>query len=156
MLGKKRNKKKKGVPNVQDPMLTIELEDNADEIFRSFIDEFDIFDKDEELLDASFRLPNKCKGIYDIDLHGKTLDEAKVHIDLFVLGLQKRFQGVCELKIITGKGRHSEGPGVLVRHIHEYIRLKYGGRILSIGENPADMIVNGLPIRGYFYVKIKL
>ena len=156
MLGKKRNKKKKGVRNVQDPMLTIELEDNADEIFRNFIDEFDVFDKDEELLETSLNPTVKQKVIHDVDLHGKTLEEAKFHIDLFVSSLQNGHQGVCELKIITGKGRHSEGPGVLVRHIHEYIRLKYGSRILEIGENPGDLIVNGLPIRGYFRVKIKL
>jgi DNA-nicking Smr family endonuclease len=47
----------------------------------------------------------------EIDLHGCTAEQAEVKIEAFIQ--RALYQGVCVVRIITGKGLHSLGPAVL-------------------------------------------
>jgi DNA-nicking Smr family endonuclease len=101
-----------------------------------------------------------------IDLHGLTLEEAKSRVkgdiaDAFSVVGKYQEKYLVEAKIITGKGKHSSSTsnksyeiGILAKEIHGFVRSAYKNRIVQIGESPADLLVNGLPVRGHFTVII--
>ena len=63
---------------------------------------------------------------------------------------------VFELKVITGKGLHSgdEGP-VLAEEVYKHIKSKYKKKILKIEPPPMASTINGIPLRGFFIVKLQ-
>jgi DNA-nicking Smr family endonuclease len=89
-----------------------------------------------------------------IDLHGLTATAATNRVDT-IISHHDRGPRSSEtaFKIITGKGRRS-GPtgGVLSSVIHEHIRTHYAGRIKYLQSSPAEVTIEGKPIRGYFTV----
>lgn len=91
---------------------------------------------------------------HDVDLHGCTVDEARVKIDTVIQALGS---GEISLNVITGKGRHSRGKGpVLAREIHTYMKRKYHDSILEIEDSPADATINGVAIKGHFFVRLRI
>lgn len=61
-----------------------------------------------------------------IDLHGLTRDEALARLTLFFADARK--QGLEKIRVVHGKGNHSEGESVLKRATKEFIeRCPYAG-----------------------------
>lgn len=76
------------------------------------------------------RNPEKL-DIEEVDLHRLTAEEAKRKVNDFIL--QSAMRGYRLIRVITGKGLHSEnGKGVIRQAIHnELVRLQKQGRIKS-------------------------
>lgn len=87
-----------------------------------------------------------------IDLHGLRLDEAMQYIRDELAPL---WQSSTEVTVVTGKGRHSEGGGVLVKEIYGRMQNEFAGRLQFLDSDPGQDLLNGLPIRGYFRVRVK-
>ena len=143
----------------KDSKLVIELEENADELFANAIDEDW---KPHEHQDSNFEQVKKSsKGKSSkverrVDLHGKTVAEARSVVGSLIEDLRMRYTGLVTLKVITGKGLHSkQGVGVLGREIHDYVSNKYVHNIVEIDDSPCDVLVHGVPIRGHFKVIFK-
>jgi DNA-nicking Smr family endonuclease len=139
--------------------VNFELEEDAEAIFVASLDNLkpDKQPMTEELMPLKSKA-QKPKGpvSLNIDLHGKTLSEAMATLDhAFERALDET--GVTyEVTVITGKGIHSgrEG-GVLFKEIHTYVVNQFGRYILKIDTSPADVLVQGLPIRGHFKLLLK-
>ncbi len=56
----------------------------------------------------------------EIDLHGCTASQAERKVESFVLA--SRTQGLHTVRIITGKGLHSQGEAVLPQVVEEHLR----------------------------------
>lgn len=78
-----------------------------------------------------------------LDLHGLTLEEAKEKVRVFLSDSKKK--GLKKVLIITGKGIHSEGEGVLKNAIPAFIRsLNFfciGAKIAHGGEGAFEVIL---------------
>ena len=69
----------------------------------------------------------------------------------------KVHQILDDAQIITGKGIHSKsGSGVLAKEVHRYIQSRYQPYIQKIDSSPSEVMVNNLPIKGSFFVWLKL
>ena len=162
-MGKKRkNKNIKELSGSVDLGVNFDLEDDADELFSSYLDAMDplaVLSEKEQKPEAETEPGKRSKKAksngqdLQIDLHGHALADAIYEVDCFVQKLLKEGPRIFTCKIITGKGRHS-GPegGVLAKEIHSHVRDTYRRDILRIEESPADATLNGLPIKGYFNV----
>ena len=85
---------------------------------------------DEKLSNKDEKLYNKKKlSIKSIDLHGYSLDEANIKINDLIKDSYEK--GVKKLKIVTGKGLHSQNEkdpyisknlGILKYSVPEYIK----------------------------------
>ena len=113
-------------------------------------------DKDEGEDDEGDRRPRRPAGttIAEIDLHGMTAVEAEAHVDSRISLVLLKASGPVRVKIITGKGRHSEGGGVLVRAIYDFVKVRFCRQITRIDAPPAETLFDGLPLRGYFEVQL--
>lgn len=90
-----------------------------------------------------------------LDLHGMTSLEAIEHLSEFIEAKSSECR-YLKLKIITGRGVHSKvGGPVLVKDIYEFVLERYSNLIQEIDDPPADTILDGLAIRGYFNVHLK-
>jgi DNA-nicking Smr family endonuclease len=99
--------------------------------------------------------PKKNLGREDvtIDLHGKNLDSSFAMIDrIFNTPQQKR---EINYKIITGRGIHSHASGVLVHEVYQYVLQRYSLRISEISVDPSSLKIGGMPMKGYFTVRLK-
>ena len=88
-----------------------------------------------------------------IDLHGKNLEESFFLIDKVFSSLAG--SGPTHFKIITGRGVHSPLRGVLVHEVYQYVLQRYSLRIMEISDDPTLLKVGGMPLRGYFTVRLK-
>ncbi|MBF0440952.1 MAG: Smr/MutS family protein [Oligoflexales bacterium] len=134
-----------------------ELEDNAEELLLSHLENENIKPKDEiESVKKSLK-GNRAEVVHiEIDLHGQTLDEAKRKVDRLFQKLLEKKGTLFEILIITGKGRHSSTEGgVLPGHIYNHTLRKYKDYVVCIDESPEQLKIDGLPIRGHFKVRIK-
>lgn len=94
--------------------------------------------------------PRSSATKHSIDLHGKTLDEAKAALRSLMNQLAKS-GGEIELRVITGKGRNSgSGGGVLAREIYDFFKRSFSSDIVRIDTDPMDTMIGGLPLRGHF------
>lgn len=137
------------------PGVNFELEDDAEDIFRKFIEENEPVAIETDL-PAPVPKPRKGGGSLSIDLHGMTLEEAKVEIESEMKAIANSGKGQWKIRVITGKGRHS-GPagGVLVREIYHFFTQTYGHLVVKIDTDPSASLVGGVPIRGHFNVTVK-
>lgn len=133
-------------------------DDEAIELLKAHLDAFEppVKDVDSSLPPIEIKGKSKKKPKQlELDLHGQTVSEAKLSCDQLLRSINPGAQ--IDIKIITGKGRHSgnEGP-TLISEIYNYINSKYKNNIVSIDSPPADDRLNGLPLRGFFDLKFKL
>ena len=140
------------------PAVSIEEVEDPKALMEEYLDRMPNFDPNEWKSDsdhASDRRKTATKSSQDvqIDLHGLFLDEAIYKVDSKIRELLNSKAHIINLKVITGKGRHS-GPegGVLPKEIHSYVRKKFKKHIVRMEESPADCMINGLPFRGHFTV----
>lgn len=171
-MSKRRKKQKNTSSNSSEPnhqatrLNFVELEDNAEELFLTHIEQFTPPNKDskknysgEPIGDSNtkntVRKTKKSRQqLIDItiDLHGCTTAEAEQIIDSTLNRLREGKQSTrYKVRVITGKGLHSpNGKGVLSRHIHAYVSARFGHCILSIDEPPHAVQIMGAPLRGHF------
>ncbi len=139
----------------------IELEDDAEEIFRAAIegphfrpDKVPATHDDRPV--AAKKKQRKEPAVQSIDLHGCTLEQAKSQllgeIDSCLVGQQEPIR----FRVITGRGlRSGQKGGVLYREIYAFVQRVYSGKILHIDAAPSEAMVGGIPWRGHFDVVIK-
>jgi len=84
------------------------------------IEDKDIEDKDKQVSaqEKRRRLRNK-KPDAELDIHGKTRDEAWQELEVFFGGAKEK--GFEKIVIIHGKGNHSAGESVLKRVVMDFI-----------------------------------
>jgi DNA-nicking Smr family endonuclease len=90
-----------------------------------------------------------------IDLHGYLVKDA---LELLRLRLSdvKRDRNQSVIKIVTGKGRHSEGGvGILVKEVYPSLYKEFSGDFNFIDPDPGKDLLNGVPLRGHFRIKLK-
>ena len=157
-MSKKSKKNKMLDPS---PSLKIELEDDADDIFKRAIEEeWDPYSHNDAS-DVGLRPKKATKGkssniSLSIDLHGMTVTVAQQEVSEKILDMKSLYTGLVSLQVITGKGLHSgRDGGVLSREIHDYVSNKYHNNIISIDDSPCDVKLHGVPIRGHFTVVFK-
>lgn len=164
-MGKKSKREKIRQLDDSDPFgIRFKLEDNADEIFTDYLEnEFsESVIEEKESWEAPERAVRKktaesSDNFFEIDLHGQNLSEAIYSVDQFLRELQKRRSlPVVRCKIITGKGKHSGlGGGILAGEIYDYVKKSFKKSIVHIDSAPMDSTINGIPLRGYFMVRLK-
>jgi DNA-nicking Smr family endonuclease len=158
-MGRSKKRGKGHGPRSDPPKgIRFELEEDAEELFRAHLSQFKPERKDDEGSLVPERPSGRRKAKPDlitIDLHGYLLDEAQslVEAELDALLLDG---GLIEVKIITGKGRHSQsGGGILAREIHRFVEQRYRAEIQKIEASPDEVRLQGLPIRGHFHVTLR-
>jgi DNA-nicking Smr family endonuclease len=113
---------------------------------------------EEQAVDTSDSLVANCaEYALEIDLHGLNLEDAKMKV---VRGYQYACSqislgasGKVLLRIITGKGRHSDLSGaVLPAEIYDFVSKKWNTLIQRIDPPPEDAKIGGLPVKGHFDV----
>ncbi len=81
-------------------------------------------------------MPNKYAQIPEgdpLDLHGKTKSEAELELKIFLN--RSESEGKSLVRVITGKGLHSENGPVLKNFVRDWLREKdYEFRDVKIGE----------------------
>jgi len=84
------------------------------------IEDKDVEDKDKQISaqEKRRRLRNK-KPDAELDIHGKTRDEAWQELDVFFGDAKEK--GFEKIVIIHGKGNHSAGESVLKRAVMDFI-----------------------------------
>lgn len=91
-----------------------------------------------------------------LDLHGYTLKEAKELVDQEIEKAIDSKIDESTFSIITGRGLRSGPEGsILAREIPLHIKKKWAKRIVFMEESPADLIIQGKPLRGSFSVIFK-
>jgi DNA-nicking Smr family endonuclease len=110
--------------------------------------------------DPKPRCKQEASKVAEIDLHGYPLRVALEKVDQFIARSlyvrHKGQRGPKDFKIITGKGRHSgDRGGVLNRAVYQHIVTMYRQHIVRIDDPPAQSMLNGLPLRGYFLVTLQ-
>lgn len=128
-MKKKKHVKKTGIPVIYDDdfVFSNEGEKQSED---SFVNVFDssLFDKDvPEFLNAieSDMLSVKKRSFVveeELDLHGLVALEAERRVESFLLTVQKK--GLRAVRIITGKGLHSDGEAVLPDLVEGMLRQK--------------------------------
>jgi len=117
----------------------------------------------EKLDTAEIRLKNEQSpiepkrsgnGKIALDLHGCSLALALKKLEDCIENILSQNRET-ELKVITGKGIRSVGPPVLAKEAWEFVANRYHSRISRIDSCPADTLLGGIPIRGYFVVVFK-
>lgn len=156
MEKKSNNKNKKS-------KVTIELEDDAEEIFLQALNNFDAsaIDKEEfsksDLSHLKTAKKNQRRKKISVDLHGLTLSEAQNRLAKLLDTLLAGPRSEVEVMVITGKGRHSRaGGGVLAKEVHAYVSRYFSKYITRIDSSPGDVLLEGVPIRGHFTMMLKL
>ena len=100
--------------------------------------------------------PRKGRYALEIDLHGLTLVDALLQVDMQIRYCFSQGHLSIDALIITGKGLHSGKEGsILAREVHRHVSSKYRDTILQIEGSPASALVNGIPVRGHFRVVLK-
>lgn len=156
----RRKKPGKSPPNDKDEprRIRFELEADAEELFLKHLEQFKPEKQDtEETREPAghARKTHKILGRHELDLHGLRLDEAQARVRE-VLERLREMTGVHRLKIITGKGHHSErGDSILAKEIHGFVLQTWRHVILEIEDSPDRVRIAGVPLRGHFHVTIQ-
>jgi DNA-nicking Smr family endonuclease len=149
---------KKKPPKLTPRGVRFELEDDAEQLFLESLDKVNPKEKlefeDTEPRGLKAKKNRGPKSI-NIDLHSLTTEEAKAAVS------HKLDQLIADRKdyevvIITGKGIHSGGEGgILIKEIPDFVRRKYQPYIDWMDESPAEVMINNIPIRGHFRLRLK-
>ena len=136
-------------------------EEEAAKIMEEYLsaDDFrDAVSKDISNADSKTRSATKKKAAFGkamkVDLHSLNVRQAKAQLDRLFNSTQ--FENPTkDFQIVTGKGRHSgPGGGILIKEIYYYVATHYKTRVQKIDSDPSKDLINGLPLRGFFYVRI--
>jgi hypothetical protein len=135
-------------------------DDDPDALFRAAMAELDASGvPDKDAVRARERAPSpKLRERRDvvIDLHRMTLAAAKALVERQLSAALAAAGGApVTATIITGKGRHSPGEGVLAREVHAFVVARWRAQIVAIEDAPADLVAFELPIKGHFRVVLK-
>jgi DNA-nicking Smr family endonuclease len=150
----------KGPQNSKDEprRIRFELEEDADELFLKHLEQFKPDKPDAEESRESRKKASRthrAPQVHEIDLHGLSLEEAQ-HTVRAVLDDLREMAGLHRVKIITGKGHHSQrGDSVLAREIHSFVLLTWRRVIMEIEDSPDQVRLAGVPLRGHFHVTIR-
>ncbi|WP_132314730.1 Smr/MutS family protein [Pseudobacteriovorax antillogorgiicola] len=151
VLGKQRKTNRKPIKHSG----LFDIEEDAAEIFLSYLENDPMPIKDNELEKPKKQNRSKRKAEVSLDLHGMTVFEAQAYIDEKLSQIRAKHVKY-RVRLITGKGLNSglSGP-VLASEIYQYVRDRYGHQIETIDDPPAAARINNIPIRGYFDFVIK-
>jgi hypothetical protein len=148
-------------PKLDDPEARAKAEAEEDQIFQAAManmGKVPVKDRTPEPQRLGAGPAKAARGgdVLKVDLHRLTLDEAQERIDAVLEGVIADLKPGDRVKvqIITGKGRHSEGGGVLAREAPRYVKRRFKDFIVAIEDAPADLVVGELPIRGHFHVTL--
>jgi DNA-nicking Smr family endonuclease len=96
-------------------------------------------------------------GRMDIDLHGMTVKEAQHHVIHAISTMLDQAHGrVLEIRVITGKGNHSQGrQPQLISSIHHIVEARFNDRIISMEVSPHEIQLGGAFVKGHFDLRIK-
>ena len=151
---------KKKIPQLDESAMSssfFQMEENSEEIFEEYMQKLD-FDKASDDIPQNLdhgTSHNKTSSCYELDLHGLRLEEAISKTDELFYQKLNFHSSVFEIKVITGKGIHSGEKGsVLPREIHDHVKKIYKKNIIFLQESPAEVVIEGIPIRGHFTVKL--
>ena len=135
------------------PQIHFEIEENAEQLMLDA--DVSDFAGDKDIEESIATKQSRRRDYYELDLHGLTLSESQQRIDALFNHILRTRQRT-KVKIITGKGRHSQAnTNLLARDVHVYVRQKYAERIISIEQSPYSVRVGDLPIRGHFEVILR-
>ena len=132
---------------------------NDDEDLKMFLDAIkNISDsaiqsaKARESVSEGPKSKSKNDYLYEIDLHGLTVKEARDFLSKKLHEIANKHAGkLIKIRIITGKGRHSGPEGSSLSHMaHSFVQEILGNKIIAITEAPSQVKINNLPIRGHF------
>ncbi len=149
----------KGPQNSKDEprRIRFEIEEDAEELFLKHLEQFKP-DKPgaEEPKEPEKKASktHKAMNVHELDLHGLRLDEAQQRVRDVLDGLRE-MAGMHKVKIITGKGHHSQrGDSILAKEIHSFVLQTYRPVIQEIEDSPDQVRLAGIPLRGHFHVTI--
>ncbi len=85
-----------------------------------------------------------------------TLAEALAAVDAKISQLVASRTQQVSLRIITGKGRHSpNATGLLIHEVYRHVAVVWKDHLQSIDSPPGEDLLQGLPIKGHFDIKLK-
>lgn len=149
----------KGPQNKNDEprRIRFEIEEDAEELFLRHLEQFkpDKVDAEEpKEPEKKASKTHKATMVHELDLHGLRLDEAQHRVREVLDGLRE-MAGMHKVKIITGKGHHSQrGDSVLAKEIHSFVLQTFRPVIMQIEDSPDQVRLAGVPLRGHFHVTI--
>lgn len=158
-----RKKGRASIPKIKESVgVRVELGDDSEALMRAA---FENADPRKKGAHGEFDGKGKPQGSSNqgkapakqIDLHGKTLEEAQdAVLTFFNRMIDDHLVHELTIRVITGKGLRS-GPagGVLGGEIHGFIRQKFAAYIKKIDSSPSDVKLGGVPLRGHFDVTLK-
>jgi DNA-nicking Smr family endonuclease len=89
-----------------------------------------------------------------LDLHGLRQHEAIQKVENVIQAILDDGR-LKKIRIITGRGNHSEGVGVLAKEVHPHVLRVFAKHILDMSVSPSELVVRGFPGRGHFDVKFR-
>lgn len=88
-----------------------------------------------------------------LDLHGMRLSTALTVVQTCINTVLDDGR-IKKLRIITGKGNHTQGAGVLAKEIHPFVRTTFAKSLADIDASPAELLISGHPAKGFFDLKL--
>lgn len=132
-------------------------ESEAEEDFEDLLSSYP-FDQDHKFVGAAHKKDKMSRlatrqedAPFVLDLHGMTTSEAQYYLQNKIDALLHNHKQIT-IKVITGRGRHSENGPVLADVCHRFIQEHYRYHIRSIESSPASSMINRIAVRGYFTV----
>ena len=157
MSKRRKNRKKSNKLTDGGTGVMFDLEENSEEVFKEFLerDSFSQPHSEDQKFQRRKSTSRPKETEMEVDLHGLTLDEAKAKVDSTINHFRHETKQL-KLRIITGKGlRSGPGGGVLVSEMYDYIKRNFRQEVFKIGEDPNQLRVSGVPLKGHFDVWLK-
>ena len=89
-----------------------------------------------------------------IDLHQLKLAEALQRVE-HILHAVIADGRIKQIRVITGRGNHSHGGGVLAREVQPYVAGRFARYLTQITDSPHEATIGGHPARGYFDLTLR-
>ena len=92
--------------------------------------------------------------LVSLDLHGLRQLEAIESVERAINAILDDGR-IKRLRIITGKGNHSDGVGVLAQTIQPHVLSIYAKNIAQVSASPSEFVVGGFVGKGHFDIKLR-
>ena len=92
--------------------------------------------------------------ITEIDLHYLTVAQSLLTLENKIEDLLIKHRRV-KLRVITGRGRHSNNGPQIAQHAHNLVTTKFATQIIKIEACPTASMINNIALKGYFMVEFK-